>query len=325
MSEKTTGPLHDLRVLVACGGRGAERDGSKLSAAAVADILQSQVQSIEVADIAAPDFFQRAISCDIVFNACHGLHGEDGALQGAMDLLGISYTGSRALTSAICMDKEIFKQLLLVAGLPTAPWRCVDGQVDVQSLAVTVSDLDGPWFVKPVAGGESFASGPASSVSEIQAIVAGSASPEFDRFLIEPLTPGPTYTVAVWRNGTNYVDLPILEARTDRVFYDPVAKQDPTQRSYHCPAWLDERRSEQMVDIAHRVYEMVRAESLIRVDFLLSDSGPIVLEANTIPGFTRQGNLATILDRSGHDLEGFVVQELLRVSPAGGLNDHLVA
>jgi alanine racemase len=312
--EREIPSLRDLDVVVACGGHGAERDGSLVSASTVAEMLHDRVRSVEVVDIAAPDFFQRATSCATVFNASHGLHGEDGALQGALDMLGVSYTGSRGLTNTICMDKEIFKQLLVANRLPTAPWRSVPADAGVGSLHVALQELEGPWFVKPVVGGESFASGPAHSITEVQRIIAGAANAEFERFIIEPLVNSPNYTVAVWRDDEGFVDLPVLETRTARVFYDSVAKQDPSQRTHHCPARLAKEDATEMVRTARRVYELVRAESLVRVDFMIDDNGPIVLEANTVPGFSLQGNLATILQRSGHHLEGFVIEELRRAS-----------
>jgi D-alanine-D-alanine ligase len=308
-----TGPIvaADLAVVIAFGGSGAERDGSRRSAEHVSAVLAPLVRSLALLDLADTAFDRAILGCDVVFNAGHGLGAEDGILQGHLEILGVPFTGSGVLASALCMHKPAFKACLAAAGLPTAPWVVLTPPLTVRAASAAIEGLPGPWFVKPVNGGESFASGPVNNATEVLELLARTETDEYRQFMVEPLLAGNTYTVGVSNHGLGTFVLPVLEARSLNDFYDAEAKQNPDFREYICPAPLGAVLTAAVQELAVRAYDEVGCRGAARVDFMIDDGAPWILEINTVPGFTSQGNLCEILRHSDLSFADFLVAELI--------------
>jgi D-alanine-D-alanine ligase len=299
----------DLSVCVVFGGAGAEREGSRLSAEHVSSVLASRVARVRMADLGADDLAELVRSCDVVFNSGHGLGAEDGALQGFLEILGRPYSGSGIRPSALCNHKASLKAHLILAGVPTAPWAVLTAAATEDDVAAATTAIDLPWFVKPASGGESFGAGVAHHLSDALDIMRAGTSPEYAQFLIEPLLPGHTYTVGIYDDGAVRV-LPVLEARSANEFYDSAAKQDVRRRTYHCPAPLTSALTAAIKTTALRAFTAAGCEGVARVDLMLVQDVPHVLEINTVPGFTDQGNLAEMVRSSGLTLADVLVSEL---------------
>jgi D-alanine-D-alanine ligase len=296
------GPSLDERldgrpVGIFAGGRSPEWRGSLVSADQLAAALAEQGIEADVVPLSGDDLPERLSRFSAAYITAYGWYGEDGKLQGLLEMLGVPYTGTGVMGSAIAMYKPLFKQLLRSAGLPVAPGTAIrDPDADA---AAVFERLGERLFVKPSSGGASIASGIAETPGQLSELLRGGLA-EHPEMLVEPYLEGRHVTVAVTKgpNG-ELTTLPPLEPRTDRSFYDRAAKLDPELREYHCPAPLNGWQRSTIIALAHRVYTLLRCEGFARVDFILGDDALHILEANTVPGMSRQGNLAAMGEAAG--------------------------
>ena len=223
---------------------------------------------------------------DVAFLALHGPYGEDGTIQGFLDLVGIPYVGSGVLASAVAMDKAVAKRLLEAAGVPT-PRGVVISRPDFR-FAPEAQSLRAeaflPAVVKPSRQGSSIGMSLVSSKAELTPALETAFS--FDsRALVEERLLGPELTVGILGNR-DLTALPVVEIVSKKAFFDYQAKYDPSFSEEICPARisaLDQEKAQAMAKEAHRALE---CRGLSRVDFILAERGPVVLEVNTIPGMT---------------------------------------
>jgi D-alanine-D-alanine ligase len=268
------------RVAVFMGGASAERDISLLSGNAVLSALQRRGIDAHGLDPAAglggllaEGGFDRA------WLALHGRGGEDGAMQGALETLGVPYTGSGVAGSAIAMDKLRSKQLFRAWGLETPGWALMESAGDARAI---LDALGLPLMVKPAREGSSVGM---ARVEEPDGLVpAWEAARAFDPVvLVEAWVTGGEYSVPILQ-GTA---LPMVRIETPRVFYDYEAKYFADDTRYFCPAGLAPDREADYADQALTAFRAVGASGWGRVDFLLPEDGrPRFLEVNTIPGMT---------------------------------------
>lgn len=268
------------KVAVVYGGLSAERDISLMTGAAVLAALQEK--SIDAHGIDAGRSLVeelRAGGYDRVWIALHGRGGEDGSLQGALQVLGIPYTGSGVLGSALAMDKIRNKSLLQGVGLPTPPFRDL---VDTSSLDGLVAELGLPLAIKPASEGSSLGMTRVVSENELPAALE-LAKKHSEGVIAEPWLAGAEYTVGVLQGEA----LPAIRIETPRDFYDYEAKYFSDSTRYFCPAGLSDDDEHRYRALCVDAFRATGLEGWGRVDFLLDDDGNAqIIDINTVPGMT---------------------------------------
>lgn len=272
------------RVAVLYGGSSAEREVSlKSGAAALAALTATGVDAVGI-DAAAPDLLARLAGgldqgFDRAFIALHGRGGEDGTLQGALDWLGLPYTGSGVLGSALAMDKLRAKQIWQARGLPTAPYALAAPDSDWNAI---VAALGLPLMVKPAREGSSIGMSKVERAADLPAAVATAAAHD-PQVLIERYIGGGEYTVGIVGGRV----LPAIKLETPRAFYDYEAKYLRDDTRYLCPCGLPAAQERALQQLALDAFEALDCAGWGRVDLLLDAAGtPYLMEANTVPGLT---------------------------------------
>ena len=268
------------KVAVLFGGRSAERDVSLKSGAAVLAALLRCGVDAHAFDPATRNLqalvdegFDRAII------ALHGRFGEDGTVQGALELLGIPYTGSGVMASALGMDKWRSKLVWQAGGLPIPDFMMIDEQSDS---AEVVEKLGLPLFVKPANEGSSVGISKVKAEGELASAYRNAAGHD-DLVIAERFIGGGEYTVAILGEQA----LPVVKIEPANEFYDYEAKYLRDDTRYLCPSGLSAEAEANMQRIAKRAFALIGGQGWGRVDFLMSEDGqPYVLEANTSPGMT---------------------------------------
>jgi D-alanine-D-alanine ligase len=214
-----------------------------------------------------------------VWIALHGPGGEDGTLQGALEYLGVPYTGSGVMGSAIGMDKLRTKRLAQAIGVPTADFVVLTGPQDFDT---ALERLKLPLIVKPATQGSSVGMTKVQRAEELAAAYAAAARLESLVFA-EPWLPGKEYTVAILQGEA----LPSIRIETPRTFYDYEAKYFRDDTRYFCPSGLPAGAEAHLASLALAAFEAVGASGWGRADFMMDGAGrPLLLEVNTIPGMT---------------------------------------
>ena len=272
------------KVAVLYGGHAAEREVSLRSGAAVLAGLQRagvDAHGIDTQDYPLArlleDGFERA------FIVVHGRGGEDGALQGALEHLGLPYTGSRVLGSALAMDKIRTKQVWKTLGLPTADFKVVHKNTFKAEDAVTLlGQFEGPIFVKPANEGSSIGMTKATDAITLADAIAQAFTFD-DEVLLERFIEGEEYTVSILGEQA----LPAIRLRTPHDFYDYSAKYQSSDTEYLCPCGLDEADEQALGELSVAAFKAVAASGWGRVDLMRDQQGQwYLLEVNTVPGMT---------------------------------------
>jgi D-alanine-D-alanine ligase len=292
------------RVAVLLGGESSEREISLLTGNAVLAALQRRG-----VDAHAFDPKERELARLIeekfarVWIALHGPGGEDGTLQGALEFLGVPYTGSGVMGSAIGMDKLVTKRLALAIGVATADFLVLRGPGDFD---VTVEQLGLPLIVKPATQGSSVGMTKVTHAQELAAAYAAAAALD-EAVFAEPWITGAEYTVAILQDQA----LPSIRIETPRVFYDYQAKYFRDDTRYHCPSGLSVMAEEHLANLALAAFGAVGASGWGRADFMMDETGrPLLLEVNTIPGMTDHSLVPMAARARGIDFEELVWQVL---------------
>ncbi|MCK6078822.1 D-alanine--D-alanine ligase [Paenibacillus silvae] len=273
-----------MRVGVIMGGTSSERDISLLTGQEmVANLDRSKYEVIPIELNSKRDLIDKSEGIDVALLALHGKYGEDGTVQGTLESLGIPYTGCGVLASSVCMDKDMSKQLMRQAGVLTGDWLQVKQMQDLSSAAV--QQLTYPVVVKPNSGGSSIGTQIVHEPSALAAAV-GAALAWDDSVMIEQYIEGDEITCAIVDGKM----LPVISIRANAAFFDYAAKYD------------DNGADEQVIQLPHDLHQRVEAAALTcytvlkcsvyaRVDMLIRDGVPYVLEVNTLPGLTRNSLL----------------------------------
>jgi D-alanine-D-alanine ligase len=230
---------------------------------------------------------------DVVLPILHGLHGEDGTIQGFLDILELPYAGGGILDSAICMDKHFMKVALQAEGIAVAPWvtvRAARWASDPDGVRADAEELGYPLFVKPARAGSSVGVSKAHDASELDEAMRVALA-EDDKVLVEAGISGREIEVAILEGrdgGRPRASLPGEIVLTTREFYDFEGKYLGGEGAeVVCPASLDDDETERIRDTGRRAFEAVEGRGLARVDVFLTPSGDVVVnELNTMPGFT---------------------------------------
>lgn len=300
----TTAMVPDIRTLrigVHCGGSSPERPGSIASGEQASKALTASGLDAELFDTADTPVHALNGRIDVALLDLHGLGGEDGKVQGALDTAGIPYTGSGVLASALGMYKPTFKQLLTYNHIDTPRWIVVARDSTVEStLSVVRNTLGYPAFLKPSSGGGSLAAGIAHDETQLRDLIEATKSDPYAEYLVEEYVPGLACTVGLVEIDGQVKTLPVHDVEPVGEFYDYASKHNPDLRTEHCPSILPGPTTNSMQYLARRVWHMIGAHGVLRVDFLAGASGRVtVLECNTLPGLSEQGNLATMARAAG--------------------------
>ena len=217
---------------------------------------------------------------DMVFLALHGENGENGKIQAAFDLMGISYTGTDYLSSAICMDKGLSRILLTASGVPMAKGIVLKKE-DKEKIVIN-SIMPFPCIVKPCCGGSSVGVTIANNEKEFDIALQEAFSYE-DEVVIEQYIKGREFSVALIHGKA----LPVIEIAPKQGFYDYKNKYEEGATIETCPAKLTKEQTEEMQNYAERAYHILRLHTYARIDFMMDTLGNLYcLEANTLPGMT---------------------------------------
>jgi D-alanine-D-alanine ligase len=275
-----------MKVAVLMGGQSAEREVSLETGRAIAGALGElghQVSEIDV-DRRLP-LRLTEVAPDVVFMALHGRGGEDGTVQGLLEIMRIPYTGCGVLASAMTMDKVVTKQILAFHDIPLVEDVVISRDHRPEELERVGDSLGYPVMVKPASEGSSIG----VTMVEEEAALPGALSEVFSRdetALVERFVRGRQLTVGIL--GEEPVVLPVLEIKTKSGFYDYDAKYKPGMTDYEVPATLEPETATETRRIALESFECLHCEGVSRIDLMLEDiTGRLyVLEVNTIPGMT---------------------------------------
>jgi D-alanine-D-alanine ligase len=288
------------RVAVLFGGDSTEREISLLSGNAVlAALKRSRVDAhaFDPRDKALPLLLEERF--DRVWIALHGPGGEDGTLQGALEYLGVPYTGSGVMGSAIGMDKLRTKRLAQSVGIATSPFVVLSGPQDFD---VALEKLKLPMIVKPATQGSSVGMTKVERAADLPAAYAAAA--KNDRVVFaEAWITGGEYTVGILQGKA----LPSIRIETPRSFYDYEAKYFRDDTKYHCPSGLSAPAEQHLANLAVATFEATGAEGWGRVDFMMDPTGrPLLLEINTVPGMTDHSLVPMAARAAGMDFDRLV-------------------
>lgn len=285
------------KVAVAMGGASAEREISLKSGEVVLDALRRREVDAYAIDV-DEDLLRVLVAggYNRVFIAVHGRGGEDGVLQGALEMLGLPYTGSKVLGAALSMDKLRTKHLWLGAGLPTPEFTVLERDSDFTAI---VRRLGLPLMVKPACEGSSIGMAKVTQARQLQS--AFESASRFDSCVIaERCIQGSEYTAGILDRQM----LPLIRLETPRAFYDYEAKYVADSTRYFCPAGLPAGREREFQELCLRAFEALGCSGWGRVDFLCDGGGrPWLIEANTVPGMTDHSLVPMAAHAAGIGLE----------------------
>ncbi|MDH5393763.1 MAG: D-alanine--D-alanine ligase [Gammaproteobacteria bacterium] len=298
------------KVAVLMGGWSAEREVSLKSGDAVLAALKKAGVNAAAIDFKRYDPAQLK-GFDRVFNILHGRGGEDGVVQGVLEFMGMPYTGSGVLGSALAMDKIRTKEIWASKQLQTPAFRVVK---DVAECLCAIDELGLPVIVKPALEGSSIGISKVVDKADAEAAfkLAEACNSEV---LIEAWINGEEYTASIINGRV----LPLIRLKTDNQFYDYDAKYLSDTTEYLCPCGLSKEKEEQVAAIAMQAFLAIAGKGWGRIDFMLdADQNAWLIEANTVPGMTDHSLVPMAAKQAGYSFEELVV-EILKTS----LEEHV--
>jgi D-alanine-D-alanine ligase len=314
------------RVAVLKGGRSLERQVSLKSGARVEDALERLGHEALAIDVGG-DLVERLEQAapDVAFVALHGRDGEDGAVQELLEILAIPYTASGVLACMRCWDKALAKHLLREAGIVTPDFYAFSETAFKElgaglALPSIEQRLEFPIVVKPASQGSSLGIRFARSPEDVPAALVAAFS--YDRrVLLERHVEGRELALSVidGEAGSGPVALPIVEiVPREEDFYNFTARYEIGRTTYVCPAELPAAETEQLQAIALRAYELFGCYGFARVDMILGDGGPQVLEINAIPGMTETSLLPQAAEAAGISFDDLIARLVETALARGG-------
>lgn len=285
-----TKDVTSCKVAVLAGGWSDERDVSLLSGSEVRGALKAAgFDRVDLLDIADKDFVATMANSnyDVAFVALHGEYGEDGCIQGLLEILHLPYTFSGVLASSMAMEKDVAKATYELAGLPIPQGVTIEQgtRPSKDELDNMVKEFGLPMFVKPATNGSSFGISRVTRAEDL-ATAIDVAAQKGGRVLVEAAVVGTEITVPVLGNAQPQA-LPIIEVITGADFYDEKVKYEPSELHHRIPASIPSRSYELAQEYAVRAHRALGCRGCSRSDFIVRDDGvPVILETNTIPGMT---------------------------------------
>ena len=277
----------DSKIAVLCGGMSSEREISLRSGKNVLAALQRLGYSnAEIVDV-SENVMNDLKGYEFAYNTLHGKFGEDGCIQGVLEILKIPYSGCGVMASAICMNKEYTKKVMSTAGLPLiTSVYLLPNEDPVEK----VKDLHFPLMIKPVSEGSSFGMSKVSTEEELVKAVEDARKYNAE-ILIEEYLVGIAATVGVLEKDGKAFATEILELRPKNEWYDYEAKYTKGMTEFILPAELSAEMTETVKKYAVKAFEVCGCSGVSRVDFLIVNNIPYILEINTNPGMTDTSDL----------------------------------
>ena len=287
------------------GGRSAEREISLMSGKSVLAALRAMRVDAHAFDPAERDLTElKREGYERCFIALHGRGGEDGTVQGALEVLGLPYTGSGVMGSAIGMDKWRSKMIWIANGLPTPRYRILGPREDWKAVA---ADLGLPLIVKPANEGSTLGLTRVTSVSQLPEAYELAARKYRDIALAEQFIDGPEYTASIVGDEA----LPLIRIEAPQGNYDYQNKYFTNDTKYHCPSGLEPAEEERLKALALQAFHLLGCSGWGRVDLMLdAQRRPWLLEANTSPGMTDHSLVPMAARARGISFEQLVVRIL---------------
>ena len=278
------------KIVVVMGGPSTEAEVSRRSGTAILEALKAKGYNVEGLELNPATFANdiKASGAEFVFNALHGKFGEDGIIQGTLEMMGIPYTGSGVMAAAVTMDKVATKRFFMAEGIPT-PKAHTYFRYEFKKRDLTgeiLQEFSVPVVVKASSQGSSIGVVIVEKAEELEAAL--SEAFKYDReVLVEEFIKGRELTVAVWGNEEKQEALPIIEITTVTGRYDYVTKYKVGASTHIIPAPIPEEVTKKVKEIAIRAFAVCGCSGMARVDFMLGeDNQPYAIEVNTIPGMT---------------------------------------
>lgn len=276
-------------IVVVMGGPSTEAEVSRHSGGEILKALLSKGYPAVGMELNPPTFAEeiQKLHPAIVFNALHGKYGEDGILQGTLDMLGIPYTGSGVRAAALTMDKMMTKRIFRAEGIATPRFLCIHaGERDAQTAERVRAEFDLPLVVKAPEQGSSIGVYIVTREEDVQSAVDEAFS-YGDTVLVEEFIQGRELTVAVWGTPSRGKAFPIIEITTTSGRYDYASKYTPGASRHLIPAELSAECTAAVQEMAVRAFNACGCAGVARVDVMLSDAGePYAIEVNSVPGMT---------------------------------------
>lgn len=285
----------DRIILVICGGTSSEREVSLRSGRKVFNALSYFKLNVKLLEI-KNDFIKEILDArpfDVVFNILHGKPGEDGSVQGFLELLGVPYTGSSILGSATGMNKIISKKIFISEGIPTPPFVTIYHYENFEEKLKEAEEKFGyPMMLKPKDEGSSIGVSICKNKENVIKNYSENKN-KFKDFFLEKYIKGKIITTGILGTGKNAFALPILELRPKkREFYDYTAKYTKGETGFILPAELSPELTEEVKKISLKAHLALECRGFSRVDGVVSeDEKPYILEVNTLPGMTDLSDL----------------------------------
>jgi D-alanine-D-alanine ligase len=294
--------MSKIRLALIAGGTSGEREVSLKGAAGVEQALNKEKYVISRYD-SATDLAQLAADAgklDVAFILLHGLHGEDGTVQGMLDLLGIPYQGSGVLGSALAMDKHLAKTMYKLHGLPVAAWEMAT-KGHINNPAPLLDTLQLPLVVKPIRQGSSLGMSIVRQAEQL-APALSKAFAHDSQVMVEEFIKGREITVGVLGNE-DLTALPLVEIIPDcrYDFFDYEAKYTPGATREVCPAEIEDAIRETAQDYGIRAHKALQLRGCSRTDMIVREGEIFLLETNTIPGMTPTSLLPQAAAQAGLD------------------------
>lgn len=282
--------MNQDKIVVVMGGTSTEAEISRQTGTAILNALQSKGYNAVGMELHPETFAEeiRKSGCAIVFNALHGKFGEDGLLQGTLEMLGIPYTGSGVLAAAITMDKAATKRVLVAEGIST-PGSHTYHRIDMEKndLVTEIEEhFSLPVVVKAASQGSSIGVYIVEKREDLENALEEAFSYN-DEVLVEQFIRGRELTVAVWGDEAKKEAFPIIEITTESGRYDYASKYTKGQSHHIIPMPVSKAKTKEIQDLAIRTYEACGCRGVARVDMMMdANETPYVIEVNSVPGMT---------------------------------------
>lgn len=280
--------LHNKVIGVVMGGPSTERAVSLRTGVAIVVALKSLGYQVEGIDLDPVNFLAQLKDkkIDIVFNAIHGLYGEDGKMQGFLDMVGIPYTGSGVVASAIAMDKVASKRIFVTENIPTPDFLIINKRNIAQAEELITEKFSLPVVIKPKDQGSSFGVAVINKMDELKTALADTLNYS-NEILVERFIAGRELTIATLCEDGKITSLPIIEIAPKSGKYDYQSKYTVGATEYIVPAQIGCELTKKIQAVANKVFEVIGCRGVARTDIILDkDNNFWVLEINTVPGMT---------------------------------------
>lgn len=297
------------KILVLMGGWSEEREVSLRSGSAVLKALQNmgyEAQGMDLKEIAVQQIVD--YQPDLVYLALHGKDGEDGTVQGMLEIMGLRYTGSGVAASAIGINKVLTKKIVSFEGIPTAPFTIIKKTEFITSelrIKDLIENIGLPLVIKAATQGSSIGTYIVKDAAAVPKAIE--AAFEYDpEVLVEKFIEGTEVTSAVVGNEDPEV-LPLIEITSENEFYDFESKYTPGMCAHIIPARVEQSVQDRIADLSRVIYKTLNCRGCARIDFMIDKSGqPFMLEVNTIPGMTEMSLVPDAARAAGMSFEQIV-------------------